>query len=137
MNEECLHKTGLRGRKCYIMYGVLTLLGVVVITNFLVSLNINVHIALLLQPEFYIFVHTLQVTCTLLSVLHLGKNGMEGLEFLPSVSLLRFLGNGDMNEALVYKNVIQSQPNSYIEVSGIHDNPVSFVGKKIILHFLS
>ena len=39
VNEEYLHKTGLRGRKCYVMYGVMIILGLVVITNFFVSIH--------------------------------------------------------------------------------------------------
>uniref|UniRef100_T1J3F8 Beta-sarcoglycan n=1 Tax=Strigamia maritima TaxID=126957 RepID=T1J3F8_STRMM len=92
INENYLHKTGIRGRKSFLVYGVVALLFLVVLGNLLVTL-------------------------ILLSVLRIGY-GMEGLEFLPSGDLLKFLVPSDLNYVIPAQGIIGGFINRDLNIYG-------------------
>ncbi|XP_013416495.1 beta-sarcoglycan-like [Lingula anatina] len=71
VNEEHLHKTGLRGRKRYVFYAFLILLLLMVLGN-------------------------LVVTIVILSLLRISHTGIAGMEFISPSLVLRFLTDADM-----------------------------------------
>ncbi|KAH7955167.1 hypothetical protein HPB49_024973 [Dermacentor silvarum] len=90
--ENSLHKTGLRGRKAFLFYGLVVGLFVVSLAN-------------------------LAVTVMLLGVLRIGY-GMESLEFLPSGRLLRFLNNADLGTVVPHKGVIGGFKDTDLHIIG-------------------
>ncbi|KAH7969572.1 hypothetical protein HPB52_019722 [Rhipicephalus sanguineus] len=90
--ENSLHKTGLRGRKAFLFYGLVVGLFVVSLAN-------------------------LAVTVMLLGVLRIGY-GMESLEFLPSGQLLRFLNNADLGTVIPHKGVIGGFKDTDLHIIG-------------------
>ncbi|KAH6936999.1 hypothetical protein HPB50_025088 [Hyalomma asiaticum] len=90
--ENSLHKTGLRGRKAFLFYGLVVGLFVVSLAN-------------------------LAVTVMLLGVLRIGY-GMESLEFLPSGRLLRFLNNADLGTVIPHKGVIGGFKDTDLHIIG-------------------
>ncbi|EEC13237.1 sarcoglycan, putative, partial [Ixodes scapularis] len=90
--ESTLHKTGLRGRKALLFYGL-------VVGLFIVSLA------------------NLAVTMMLVGVLRIGY-GMESLEFLPGAQLVRFLNNADLGRVILHKGVIGAFKDSDLTITG-------------------
>ncbi|KAJ1525917.1 hypothetical protein ONE63_009105 [Megalurothrips usitatus] len=75
VNEQYLHKTGLRGRKTYAFWTLIMLL-------------------------FFMAFGNLMLTFIILGVLRLGQ-GMESLELVPEASLIKFFGATDLDR--IYK----------------------------------
>ncbi|XP_077558669.1 sarcoglycan beta isoform X3 [Haemaphysalis longicornis] len=90
--ENSLHKTGLRGRKAFLFYGLVVGLFVVSLAN-------------------------LAVTVMLLGVLRIGY-GMESLEFLPTGRLLRFLSNADLGTVVPHQGVIGGFKDTDLHITG-------------------
>ncbi|XP_064481476.1 beta-sarcoglycan-like [Ornithodoros turicata] len=90
--ESRLHKTGLRGRKALLFYGL-------VVGLFIVSLA------------------NLAVTVLLLGVLRIGY-GMESLEFLPGQHVLRFLNNADLGTVIPHQGVVSGFQGQDLRVTG-------------------
>lgn len=90
--ENTLHKTGLRGRKAMLFYGLVVGLFVVSLAN-------------------------LAVTILLLGVLRIGY-GMESLEFLPSGQLLRFLNHADLGTVIPHRGVIGGFKDKDLHITG-------------------
>lgn len=78
--ELYLHKTGLRGRRGMLFYGLVVLLFIIALIN-------------------------LAVTVVLLSVLRIGY-GMESMEFIRPGMLLRFLNHADMGTVVPESGII-------------------------------
>ncbi|KAK2165402.1 hypothetical protein NP493_1367g01021 [Ridgeia piscesae] len=90
VEEEQLHKTGIRGRKIYFFYVVICLLFLAIIVNIL-------------------------LTVVLLSVLRIDRHGMRSLEF--DGSLLRFKQDADMGNVYLYESTIGGLPDQDLVVS--------------------
>ncbi|CAN7937689.1 unnamed protein product [Ixodes hexagonus] len=98
--ESTLHKTGLRGRKALLFYGL-------VVGLFIVSLA------------------NLAVTMMLVGVLRIGY-GMESLEFLPGAQLVRFLNNADLGSVILHKGVLGAFKDSDLTFTG-NNQPASLL----------
>lgn len=90
VDEEQLHKTGIRGRKIYFFYVVIFLLFLTIIVNIL-------------------------LTVVLLSVLRIDRHGMRSLEFAGS--LLRFKQDADMGNVYLYESTVGGLPDRNLIIS--------------------
>lgn len=92
ISESYLHKTGLRGRKSFLVYGIVLVLFLITLGNLL-------------------------VTMVLLSVLRIGY-GMEGLEFIPSGQLLKFLVPSDFETIIPVDGRVGGFANHDLDIMG-------------------
>lgn len=134
IHEDHLHKTGIRGRKQYVVYAFMIIVFVLAVLNLLVSTIYypTVRISMQIQDSesyglswLYLFsIPCLQITITIIGVLKIDMGGMQGLEFVPSGRLLRFLDDGYFNTIHLQENKIHSLPYQELEISGSRDHTV-------------
>lgn len=92
VNEQYLHKTGLRGRKTYAFWTLIMLL-------------------------FFMAVGNLMLTFIILGVLRLGQ-GMESLELVPEASLIKFFGNTDLDRIFKRDGKLESFNDAPLKLTG-------------------
>lgn len=101
INEQYLHKTGIRGRKRYFLYCVLALLCLVAIVNILLTTAIIYHLKI--SPQ----------------------HGMEFIEYIPDNELLRFLGKTVFDSIQIFNGRIGSRADKDLYFDG-NNNSVIF-----------
>ncbi|KAE8738743.1 hypothetical protein FOCC_FOCC015753 [Frankliniella occidentalis] len=92
VNEQYLHKTGLRGRKTYAFWTLIMLL-------------------------FFMAIGNLMLTFTILGVLRLGQ-GMESLELVPEASLIKFFGAIDLDKIYKRDGKLEGFHDAPLELTG-------------------
>lgn len=92
VNEQYLHKTGLRGRKTYAFWTLIMLL-------------------------FFMAIGNLMLTFIILGVLRLGQ-GMESLELVPEASLIKFFGETDLDRIYKKDGKLESFGDAPLELTG-------------------
>ncbi|XP_050415036.1 beta-sarcoglycan isoform X1 [Patella vulgata] len=94
VNEEYLHKTGIRGRKRYLLYCVVAMLIIVALLNALVTAGL---------------IYFLGIT-------HLG---IDSLEFLPAKGLLRVFGEAEVHKIKMFDSRIGGRYEQDLHVAGM------------------
>ncbi|KAI0216398.1 Beta-sarcoglycan [Lamellibrachia satsuma] len=97
IDEEQLHKTGIRGRKIYFFYMVIFLLFLAIIVNIL-------------------------ITVVLLSVLRIDRHGMKSMEFVGP--LLRFTEDADMGDVNLYESTVGGLADRDLVLSAPHKSKI-------------
>ncbi|XP_048775821.1 protein PALS2-like [Ostrea edulis] len=91
IDEQYLHRTGIRGRKVYILYCLIFILVVLALLNIL-------------------------MTAGILYMLRLTPAGMEMLEFIPNNNLLRFLADTTLPSVKVFQGGVGSRHASSLQI---------------------
>ncbi|XP_063415744.1 beta-sarcoglycan-like [Mytilus trossulus] len=94
INEQYLHKTGIRGRKRYFLYCLVTLLFIVAIVNALLT--------------------TAVIYCMRISPQH----GIDAMEHIPDYDLLRFIGKSVFDNVQILNGRIGSRANKHLYIDG-------------------
>ncbi|CAH1777576.1 unnamed protein product, partial [Owenia fusiformis] len=101
INEENLHKTGVRGRKRFVIYILMVLMAIVVLANFIVTVIVFVS-------------------------LKIDGNGMRYLEFTPPGVLLRFIGESHFDTVVpLEESRVAGLYKEALDISGINGQNVT------------
>lgn len=137
IEEERLHKTGLRGRKGNMAVFIIVLLFILALINLIVSQNVHVHTSFFFKdfPEDdgkeltwaitnpCLWLHRPQITLVIWTVIRIGPNGCDSMEFHES-GLLRFKQKADMGIVHpLHKSTIGGRKDQDLVIVG-NNNPV-------------
>ncbi|OWF45286.1 beta-sarcoglycan-like [Mizuhopecten yessoensis] len=100
INEPYLHKTGIRGRKRYFLYCVMTFLILLACANAL-------------------------LTAGIMYALKFSYFGVQSLEFIPESRLLRFLSDTTLSTVQIFDGFLGGRRNSSLVIQN-HNGPVVF-----------
>lgn len=132
IEEERLHKTGLRGRKGNIAVCVVVLLFLLALINLIVSRRraLSARVSLLallsrLHVDLETLCRPLQITLVIWTVIRIGPNGCDSMEFHES-GLLRFKQKADMGIVHpLHKSTVGGRKDQDLVLVG-NNNPVRY-----------